>query len=74
VEQISTHSPWKGSHARAGRCLKEAVSPWGAPCWSRLVPGPVERGDHARAGLLAGLVTPWRPTLEKTVPEGLHAR
>jgi len=42
------------------------------PCW-RLSPhgdpaleqapgrtcGPIERGDHARAGLLSGLVTPW---------------
>jgi len=30
VEQISTCSPWKGPHARAGGCLKEAVTPWGA--------------------------------------------
>jgi len=34
--------------------------------------GPTERGAHARAGLLAGLVTPWGPTLEQPVPEGLH--
>jgi len=33
---------------------------------------PVERGAHAGAGLLAGLVTPWGPTLEQPVPEGLH--
>jgi len=33
---------------------------------------PVERGAHTRAGLLAGLVTPWGPTLEQPVPEGLH--
>jgi len=27
---------------------------------------PVERGDHAGAGLLAGLWTPWKgPTLEQ---------
>jgi len=32
----------------------------------------MERGAHARAGLLAGLVTLWGPTLEQTVPEGLH--
>ncbi|GAB0177095.1 epimerase family protein SDR39U1 [Grus japonensis] len=32
--------------------------PMGSPCWSRLLAGPVERGAHARAGLLAGLVTP----------------
>ena len=35
MEQISTCSLWKGPHARAGGCLKEAVTPWGA---------------HARAG------------------------
>ena len=29
--------------------------------------GPVERGAHAGAGLLAGLVTPWGPTLEQPV-------
>jgi len=34
--------------------------------------GPVEIGAHAGAGLLAGLVTPWRPMLEQPVPEGLH--
>jgi len=32
----------------------------------------MEREAHARAGLLAGLVTPWGPTLEQPVPEGLH--
>jgi len=30
VEQITTCSPWKGPHDRAGGCLKEAVTPWGA--------------------------------------------
>jgi len=30
VEQISTCSPWKGPHAGAGGCLKEAVTLWGA--------------------------------------------
>ena len=30
VEQISTCSLWKGPHARAGGCLKEAMTPWGA--------------------------------------------
>jgi len=35
--------------------------------------GPMERGAHAGAGLLAGLVTPWAgPTLEQPVPEGLN--
>jgi len=33
--------------------------------------GPMERAAHAGAGLLAGLVTPWGPTLEQPVPEGL---
>jgi len=27
---MSTCSPWKGPHARAGGCLKEAVTPWEA--------------------------------------------
>ena len=30
MEQISTCSPWKGPHAGAGGCLKEAVTLWGA--------------------------------------------
>ncbi|GAB0176600.1 EH domain-containing protein 4 [Grus japonensis] len=35
--------------------------------------GPVKRGAYARAGLLAGFVTPWEgPTLEQSAPEGLH--
>jgi len=34
--------------------------------------GPVQRGAHTGAGFLAGLVTPWGPTLEQPVPEGLH--
>jgi len=33
---------------------------------------PMERGAHAGAGLLAGLVTPWGPTLEQSASEGLH--
>ncbi|GAB0203441.1 hypothetical protein GRJ2_002809700 [Grus japonensis] len=32
--------------------------PVGSPCWSKLLAGPVERGAHTGAGLLAGLVTP----------------
>jgi len=32
----------------------------------------METGAHAGAGLLACLVTPWGPTLEQPVPEGLH--
>jgi len=33
---------------------------------------PVEREAHTGPGLLAGLVTPWGPTLEQPVPEGQH--
>jgi len=33
----------------------------------------VEREAHAGAGLLAGLVTLWGPSLEQPVPEGLHS-
>ena len=58
VEQISTCSPWKGPHSGAGGCLKEAVTPWGAPRWSRLLPGPAD---------------PWReePMLEQVCWQGL---
>jgi len=42
VEQRSTCSLWKGPYAGAGGFLKEAVTPWGAPCWSGLLPGPVD--------------------------------
>jgi len=44
-----------GPHARAGGCLKEAVTPRRA-CPGRTC-GLMERGAHAGAGLLAGLVT-----------------
>ena len=33
----------------------------------------MERGAHAGAGLLSGLVTRGGPTLEQSVPEGLQA-
>jgi len=39
VEQTATCSPWKGPHTGVGGSLKEAVTPWGALCWSRLLPG-----------------------------------
>jgi len=53
------------------------VTPWeahaGAGSWQDLwIHGPMETGAHTRAGLLAGLVTPLGPTLEQSVPEGLH--
>ncbi|GAB0190267.1 AN1-type zinc finger protein 5-like [Grus japonensis] len=38
---------------------KGGCDPVGNPCWSKLLAGPVERGAHTGAGLLAGLVTPW---------------
>ena len=74
MEQIYTCSPWKGPHARAGGCLKEAVTPWGACAGAGSCQDlwPVERGVHTRAGLLAGLATPWGPKLEQPVPEGRH--
>ncbi|GAB0187278.1 hypothetical protein GRJ2_001193100 [Grus japonensis] len=63
-----------GPRARAGGCQKEAVTPW-QPALEQ-APGrtcdPMERGAHTGAGLLAGLVTLWGPTLEQSVPEGLH--
>jgi len=61
VEQISTRSLWKGPHAGAGGCLKEA-DPRGEPTLeqaSARTCRSMERGAHARAGLLAGLVTKW---------------
>jgi len=55
--------------------MPEVCDPVGSPTLEQ-VPGrtcrPVERGAHAGAGLLAGLVTPWGRTLEQPVPEGLH--
>ena len=64
----STCSPWRTPCQSRWRHLKEAVAR-GKPTLE-LVPGwtsgPVKRGAHARAGLLAGLVTLWeRPTLEQ---------
>ena len=57
----STCSPWRTPHKSRWRHLKEAVA-CGKPTLEQ-APGrtcePVERGAHARAGLLAGLVTPW---------------
>ena len=63
MEEISTCSPWRGPHAGADVCLKEVVTPWGActgagscqDLWTR-----EGREAHNGAGLLAGLVTPWR--------------
>ena len=57
----STCSPWKTPHWSRWRHLKEAVA-HGKPTLEQApgrTCGPVERGAHTRAGLLAGLVTPW---------------
>lgn len=34
--------------------------------------GPMEREARVGAGSLAGLATPWGPTLQQCDPEGLH--
>ena len=51
------------------------MTPWeacaGAGSWQDLWTCR-ERGAHTGAGLLAGLVTHGGPTLEQSVPEGLH--
>ena len=59
VEQTSTCSPWKTPCWRRGMCPKGGCGPVGSPRWSRLLARPV---------------APWReePTLERSVPEGLH--
>ncbi|KAJ7395469.1 hypothetical protein BTVI_154681 [Pitangus sulphuratus] len=58
-----------GSHAGAGGCLKEAVTPWKA--YAGESPGrncgPMERRAHTGVGLLAGPVT-----LKQSDPEGLY--
>jgi len=48
------------------------VTLWGACAGAGSCQDLWTRGAHARAGLLAGLVTPWGPTVEQPVPEGLH--
>ena len=58
-----------GPHAGADGCPKETVTP-GKPTLEQApgrTCGPMERGAHAGAGLLAGLVTLWEPTLEQFV-------
>ena len=57
----STCSPWRTPRRSRWRHLKEAVAR-GKPTLEQVpgrTGGPVQRGAHARAGLLAGLVTPW---------------
>jgi len=64
--------PVEGTPRRSRGMPEGVCDPVGSPCWSRLLAGPVERGAHTGAGLLAGLVTPWGPMLEQPVPEGLQ--
>ncbi|PKU40981.1 hypothetical protein llap_8718 [Limosa lapponica baueri] len=72
VEQIIACSLWRTAHQSRwmpqaethGDPVKEQAP--GSTC------GPVDRGVHTGTGLLAGLVTPWGPTLEQYVPEGLY--
>ena len=57
----STCSPWRTPCRSRWRHLKEAAA-CGKPMLEQVpgrTGGPVQRGAHARAGLLAGLVTPW---------------
>ena len=53
--------PMEETHAGAGGCLKEAVTPWeahaGAGSWQDLWPCG-ESGGPTGAGFLAGVVTP----------------
>ncbi|GAB0192340.1 L-threonine dehydratase catabolic TdcB-like [Grus japonensis] len=71
----STCSLWRTPRRSRWRHLKEAVAR-GKPALEQApgrTCGPVERGAHARAGLLAGLVDPvGDPMLEQFAPEGLH--
>jgi len=70
VEQRPTCSLGRTPRRSRGLCPKEAVT-HGEPMWEQApgrTCGPMERGAHARAGLLAGLVTPWKgPMLEQFV-------
>jgi len=53
--------PVEGTPRRSRGVPEEGCYPMGSLCWSRLLTGPQtcrERGAHAGAGLLAGLVTP----------------
>jgi len=76
VEQISTCSLWKGPHTGPGGCLKEAVTPWGARAGADSCQDLWTHGERSprrsRFAGLAGLVTPWGPTLEQPAPEALH--
>ena len=61
MEQISTCSPWKGPHAGAGGCLKEDVTLWGAPRWSRFAGRVCEPvGDPRWSSLFLKDFTPWK--------------
>jgi len=75
VEQISTCSPWKGPHARAGGCLKEAATPWeactGAGSWQDL--WTCGERSPCRSRFAGRACDPMGdPHVEQSVPEGLH--
>ena len=83
MEQISTCSPWKGPHTRAGGCLKEAVTPRGAcdgtgSCQDLWTEEPTPEqvadrtcdpvGDPRWSSLFLKDCTPWKgPTLGQFV-------
>ncbi|GAB0183460.1 zinc finger and BTB domain-containing protein 5 [Grus japonensis] len=75
VEQISTCSPWRTPCQSRWRHLKEAVTPWeahtGASSWQDLWPHGERSPCRSRfAGRTCDPVE--EPTLEQSVPEGLH--
>jgi len=74
VGQVSTCSLWR-TPCQSRWMPEGGYDPVGSPVLEQAAGrtcGPMERGAHAGAGLLAGLVTPWGPMLEQPVPEGLH--
>ncbi|KAF4794740.1 hypothetical protein TURU_100328 [Turdus rufiventris] len=63
-----------GPHPRAAGCPKDAVTMWEACTAAGSWQDVWTQGEraHTGTGLLAGLGTPWGPTLEQFVPQGLH--
>ncbi|KAJ7409082.1 hypothetical protein WISP_116751 [Willisornis vidua] len=55
-------------------CLEGSCSLLEHPCWSRLLTscGPVDKGTHAGAGFLTGMVACGRPMLKQSFPERLY--
>ncbi|GAB0188269.1 EH domain-containing protein 4 [Grus japonensis] len=74
-EQISTCSLWRTPCQSRWRHLKEAVTLWVSPCWSRLLAGPLApwRQDTMLEQVCWQDLWPHGgPTLEQSGPEGLH--